>query len=63
MRDGDAVAIPRGYHPVVSAPGYLFCYVWVLYAEKEVYGAGSRTDDPDHVWLSNVEVMLKWPDL
>lgn len=63
VRDGDAVVLPRGYHPVVSAPGYQFCYVWVLYAEKEIYGVGGRTDDPAHAWLFNVEVMLKWPNL
>jgi 5-deoxy-glucuronate isomerase len=48
VRDGDAVAIPRGYHPVVAAPGYELYYLWVL--------AGEGRDltpyfDPAHAWV------------
>ena len=57
VRDGDTVVLPRGYHPAVAAPGYQLCYVWVLYAEADVYGAWS--DDPDHAWVRNVEAMLR----
>jgi len=61
VHDGDAVVLPRGYHPVVAAPGYRLCYVWVLYAEEEVYGSEAWTDDPHHAWLKDVEAMLRWP--
>jgi 5-deoxy-glucuronate isomerase len=30
VHDGDAVAIPSGYHPVVAAPGYELYYLWVM---------------------------------
>lgn len=51
VRDGDTIAIPRGYHPVVAAPGYALCYVWVLAGETRRYGAWS--DDPEHAWVKD----------
>src|SRR5260221_6710653 len=30
VRNNDVVAIPRGYHPVASAPGHRVYYYWVL---------------------------------
>jgi 5-deoxy-glucuronate isomerase len=53
VRDGDTVVLDHGYHPVVSAPGYLVHYVWVLYAESDVYGAW--TDDPRHAWVKELK--------
>ena len=48
LKDGDAVAIPRGYHPVVAGPGYRLYYLWFLAGRgRELY---PRTD-PDHEWL------------
>lgn len=49
VRDGDAVVLPRGYHPVVAAPGYRLLYVWALAGDERVYGAWS--DDPAHAWI------------
>jgi len=49
VRDGDVVAIPRGYHPVVAAPGYQLFYLWALAGEERRYGAWS--DDPEHAWI------------
>jgi 5-deoxy-glucuronate isomerase len=48
VRDGDVVAIPAGYHPVVAAPGYSLYYLWVL--------AGEGRDlvpffDDRHAWI------------
>jgi 5-deoxy-glucuronate isomerase len=48
VRDGDVVAIPSGYHPVVTAPGYSLYYLWVM--------AGEGRDlapffDPRHAWI------------
>lgn len=57
VADGDAVIIPRGYHPVVAAPGYQLGYVWTLCGHGHVYGAW--TNDPAHAWLLNVEPMLR----
>ena len=48
VQDGDVVAIPSGYHPVVGAPGYSLYYLWVM--------AGEGRDlapyfDPRHAWV------------
>jgi 5-deoxy-glucuronate isomerase len=48
VRDGDVAAIPAGYHPVVAAPGYSLCYLWVM------AGEGRQMIpylDPDHAWV------------
>ncbi len=55
VRDGDAVAIPRGYHPVVAAPGYSLYYLWVLAGENRIM---RPNDDPNHAWLKNCEDIL-----
>lgn len=51
VENGDTVVIPRGYHPVAAAPGYVLHYTWVLAGEVRKYGAWS--DDPRHAWLKN----------
>ncbi len=51
VRDGDTVLLPKGYHPVVAAPGYALHYTWVLAGEERRYGAW--TDDPRHAWVKN----------
>jgi len=33
VRHGDTFVIPRGYHPVVAAPGYRLYYFWALAGE------------------------------
>ncbi len=30
VRQNDTVAIPEGYHPVVTAPGYTMYYLWIM---------------------------------
>lgn len=57
LRSGDTVALPRGYHPVVTAPGYSLYYLWALAGEERRYGAWS--DDPKHAWVKNTEAILK----
>ena len=49
VKDGDVVVLPRGYHPVVAAPGYQLLYLWALAGETRKYGAW--TDDPEHSWI------------
>jgi 5-deoxy-glucuronate isomerase len=54
IEDGDTVLLPKGYHPVVAAPGYQVHYTWVLAGEERRYGAWS--DDPDHAWVKSAVV-------
>jgi 5-deoxy-glucuronate isomerase len=51
VEDGDAVTIPRGYHPIVAAPGYELYYFWVLasFHERKM----RVQDDPKHRWLKD----------
>lgn len=49
VEDGDTVLLPKGYHPVVAAPGYELQYTWVLAGEERKYGAWA--DDPKHAWV------------
>jgi 5-deoxy-glucuronate isomerase len=49
VEDGDTVLLPKGYHPVVAAPGYELHYTWVLAGEERRYGAWA--DDPRHAWV------------
>jgi 5-deoxy-glucuronate isomerase len=49
VQDGDTVLLPKGYHPVVAAPGYELHYTWVLAGEERRYGAWA--DDPRHAWV------------
>ncbi len=51
IQDGDTVLLPKGYHPVVSAPGYQCHYTWVLAGEERRYGAWA--DDPEYAWVKN----------
>jgi 5-deoxy-glucuronate isomerase len=52
VEDGDTVLLPKGYHPVVAAPGYELHYTWVLAGEERRYGAWA--DDPRHAWVKNL---------
>ena len=36
VRDGDAVVMPRGFHPNVSVPGHTISFVWMMAAHREV---------------------------
>lgn len=56
VEDGDAVAIPRGYHPLVAAAGYQLVYIWALCGKNRTYGAWS--DDPAHVWIRGAEAII-----
>jgi len=49
IKDGDTVAIPRGYHPVAAAPGYVVYYLWALAGERREM---RPHDDPQHAWVS-----------
>ena len=48
VRDGDAVLLPYGYHPVSSPPGYRLYYLWAMAgAERRL----ALHEDPDHRWI------------
>lgn len=48
VRDGDVVALPYGYHPVGSPPGYRLYYLWAMVgAERRL----ALHEDPAHVWM------------
>lgn len=59
VRNGDTVVIPRGYHPVVGAPGHQMYYLWVLCGEPGERTYGQVTLDPDCAWLQHVEPLLE----
>ncbi len=55
VEDGDVVAIPRGYHPVVAGPGYQLYYLWILAGDQRVL---APRDDPNHAWLKDSEAVI-----
>ncbi len=48
IKNNDAVAIPRGYHPVAVAPGYTLYYLWVLAGQERRM---QPFEDPEHAWV------------
>jgi len=56
VRDNSIHMMPRGYHTVVSAPGYTTYYLWFLAGNQRVQGA---VEDPVLGWVSRTVGMLK----
>jgi 5-deoxy-glucuronate isomerase len=56
IRDNSIHMMPRGYHTVVSAPGYVTYYLWFLAGDQRVQGA---VDDPHVGWVNKTVGMLK----
>lgn len=56
VRDNSIHMMPRGYHTVVSAPGYTTYYLWFLAGNQRVQGA---VEDPQLSWVSRTVPMLK----
>ena len=48
VRDGDAVLLPYGYHPVSSPPGYRLYYLWAIAGAQRKL---ALHEDPDHRWI------------
>jgi len=48
VRDNHLVLSPRGYHPVVAAPGYDCYYLNMLAGSAQSLAA---SDDPDYAWV------------
>jgi 5-deoxy-glucuronate isomerase len=56
VRDNSIHMMPRGYHTVVSAPGYTTYYLWFLAGNQRVQGA---VEDPSLAWVGRTVAMLK----
>jgi 5-deoxy-glucuronate isomerase len=54
-RDGDAVLVHSGYHPVVAGPGYDVYYLNFLAGTSRALAV---TEDPQHVWIRST-----WKDM
>jgi 5-deoxy-glucuronate isomerase len=48
VRDGDAVLVHDGYHPVVAGPGYNIYYLNFIAGSARSLAV---TEDPNHVWI------------
>jgi 5-deoxy-glucuronate isomerase len=48
VRDGDAVLLPYGYHPVSAPPGYWLYYLWALAGRERNL---ALYEDPAHRWI------------
>jgi 5-deoxy-glucuronate isomerase len=48
VRDGDAVLLPYGYHPVSSPPGYALYYLWAMAGDQRQL---ALYEDPAHTWI------------
>ncbi len=55
INDGDTVMIPKGYHPVVAAPGYSLYYLWILSGKTRFM---APYEDPLHVWQRGAEALI-----
>ncbi len=56
VRGNSIHMLPRGYHTVVSAPGYTTYYLWFLAGNQRVQ---ATVDDPQLGWVSKTVAMLK----
>ncbi len=56
IRDNSICMMPRGYHTVVSAPGYTTYYLWFLAGNQRIQGS---VDDPQFGWVGKTVPMLK----
>ncbi|GGA02029.1 5-deoxy-glucuronate isomerase [Paenibacillus marchantiophytorum] len=48
VKDGEAVLVPRGYHPVCAPPGYDVYYLNVMAGPSRIW---KFHNDPEHAWL------------
>jgi 5-deoxy-glucuronate isomerase len=56
VREDAILMAPKGYHTVVSAPGYMTYYLWFLAGEHRHQ---ATVDDPTLGWVSRTVPMLK----
>lgn len=56
IRDNTVLMVPKGYHTVVSAPGYTTYYLWALAGNHRVQAVA---EDPAITWVARTVPMLK----
>jgi 5-deoxy-glucuronate isomerase len=56
IKNGDAVLVPKGYHPVSAPPGYEVYYLNVMAGPVRTW---KFHNDPDHEWIMNEKLALK----
>lgn len=56
VRNNTILMVPRGYHTVVSAPGYTTYYLWFLAGEHRIQAV---VEDPTLSWVSKTVPMLR----
>ncbi len=56
VRDNSIHMMPRGYHTVVSAPGYTTYYLWFLAGNQRIQ---ATVDDQQLSWVGRTVAMLK----
>ena len=49
VKQNDTTLIPRGYHPVINAPGYTMYYLWIMAGEN--HRKFLSVIDPQHKWI------------
>jgi 5-deoxy-glucuronate isomerase len=52
VRDGDAVLLPYGYHPVSAPPGYRLYYLWGMAGDERKL---ALHEDPAHRWIHDLQ--------
>lgn len=58
VENGDAVCLPRGYHPVCVVPGFQLYYLWGLSGVHRQHSNACAVD-PTQIWLNNCEPIVK----
>ena len=53
VKDGDAVLLPYGYHPVSAPPGYRLCYLWGMAGAQRKL---ALHEDPAHKWIHDAKL-------
>jgi len=56
VKDGDAVLVPKGYHPVSAPPGYEVYYLNVMAGPVRTW---KFRNDPDHEWVMESKLSVK----
>ena len=49
VEQNDTTLIPRGYHPVINAPGYTMYYLWIMAGQN--HRKFLSVIDPKHKWI------------
>lgn len=49
VKQNDTTLIPRGYHPVINAPGYTMYYLWIMAGQNN--RKFLSVIDPAHKWI------------